>query len=76
MPLGRVGQCAQGSLVSGSGAVGAHAASPCLTRSRSFTRSRLPSPLTQALGTDAWVKDATLLAGLKPFAEDAAFRKR
>jgi len=30
----------------------------------------------QALGTDAWVKDATLLEKLKPFAEDAAFRKR
>lgn len=34
------------------------------------------APHPQALGTDAWVKDATLLAGLKPFAEDAAFRKR
>lgn len=30
----------------------------------------------QALGSDAWIRDATLLAGLKPFAEDAAFRKR
>ena len=34
-----------------------------------------PRPL-QALGTDAWVKDATLLAKLKPFAENAEFRKR
>jgi glycogen phosphorylase len=32
--------------------------------------------ITEALGTDAWVKDASLLAALKPFAEDAAFRAR
>ena len=30
----------------------------------------------QALGTDAWVRDATLLSKLKPFAEDPAFRAR
>lgn len=32
--------------------------------------------ITEALGTDAWVSDATLLAGLRPFAEDPAFRAR
>ena len=41
--------------------------------------SPLPHPsvaVLQSLGTDAWVKDATLLAKLKPMAEDAEFRKR
>ena len=32
--------------------------------------------ITEALGSDAWIKDASKLVGLKPFADDAAFRKR
>ena len=32
--------------------------------------------ITEALGSDAWIKDASKLSGLKPFADDAAFRKR
>ena len=36
--------------------------------------TRTLAPLVQTLGTDGWVRDATLLAGLKPYAEDAAFR--
>ena len=32
--------------------------------------------ITEVLGTDAWIGDADLLAGLKPFAEDPAFRAR
>ena len=32
--------------------------------------------ITEALGSDEWIKDASKLAGLKPFADDAAFRKR
>ena len=38
--------------------------------------SAAPPALLQALGTGAWVKDATLLAGLRPKADDPAFRKR
>jgi glycogen phosphorylase len=30
--------------------------------------------ITSALGSDAWVRDASLLAGLRPFADDPAFR--
>jgi glycogen phosphorylase len=30
--------------------------------------------ITRALGTDAWVRDASLLAGLRPWADDPAFR--
>lgn len=30
----------------------------------------------QTLGTDAWVRDANLLSGLKPKADDPAFRQR
>ena len=32
--------------------------------------------ITEALGSDAWIKDASKLSGLRPFADDAAFRKR
>ena len=32
--------------------------------------------ITDALGTDAWVKDAHLLEGLRAFAEDPAFQAR
>ena len=32
--------------------------------------------ITEALGSDEWIKDASRLSGLKPFADDAAFRKR
>lgn len=44
----------------------------------SCSRPRLSLSLigVQALGTDAWVKDATLLEKLKPFADDAGFRAR
>ncbi|PRW61019.1 Alpha-glucan phosphorylase cytosolic [Chlorella sorokiniana] len=47
-----------------------------LRRWLAYCNPELSALITEALGTDAWVKDATLLAGLKPFAEDAAFRKR
>ena len=30
--------------------------------------------ITRALGSDAWVRDASLLTGLLPFADDPAFR--
>ena len=32
--------------------------------------------ITEALGSDAWIKDASKLSGLRPFADDAAFRER
>ena len=48
----------------------------CQTAKPRPPRTPVPPTPLQALGTDAWVKDATLLAKLKPLAEDAAFRKR
>lgn len=47
-----------------------------LRRWLAYCNPELSALITEALGTDAWVKDATLLAKLKPFAEDAAFRAR
>lgn len=47
-----------------------------LRRWLAYCNPELSSLITEALGTDAWVRDATLLAGLKPFAEDPAFRAR
>jgi starch phosphorylase len=36
----------------------------------------LSALLTETLGTDAWIGDLELLAGLEPYADDAAFRER
>ena len=47
-----------------------------LRRWLAYCNPELASLITEALGTDAWVKDATLLANLKPKAEDPAFRKK
>ncbi|PSC73274.1 glycosyltransferase family 35 [Micractinium conductrix] len=47
-----------------------------LRRWLAYCNPELSALITEALGTDAWVKDATLLAKLKPFAENAEFRKR
>lgn len=47
-----------------------------LRRWLAYCNPELSALITETLGTDAWVKDATLLAGLKPHAEDAAFRAR
>ena len=47
-----------------------------LRRWLAFCNPELSALITEALGTADWVKDATLLEGLKPFAEDAAFRAR
>ena len=47
-----------------------------LRRWLAYCNPELSALITEALGSDAWVKDATLLAGLKPLAEDAAFRQR
>jgi glycogen phosphorylase len=41
-----------------------------------FCNPGLASLITDGLGTDAWVKDASLLAGLRPLADDPAFRAR
>ncbi|KAI3432399.1 hypothetical protein D9Q98_003955 [Chlorella vulgaris] len=47
-----------------------------LRRWLAYCNPELSALITEALGTDEWVRDATLLAKLKPFAEDAAFRAR
>ncbi|EFN52353.1 hypothetical protein CHLNCDRAFT_58959 [Chlorella variabilis] len=47
-----------------------------LRRWLAYCNPELSALITEALGTDAWVRDATLLAQLKPMAEDAAFRAR
>lgn len=47
-----------------------------LRRWLAWCNPELSALITEALGTDAWIKDATLLAGLKPMAEDPAFRAR
>lgn len=47
-----------------------------LRRWLAYCNPELSSLITEALGTDSWVRDAKLLAGLKPFAEDPAFRAR
>lgn len=47
-----------------------------LRRWLAYCNPELSSLITEALGTDEWIRDATLLAKLKPMAEDAAFRKK
>jgi len=47
-----------------------------LRRWLAYCNPELSALITEALGTNEWVRDATLLAGLKPMAEDAAFRAR
>lgn len=47
-----------------------------LRRWLAYCNPELASLITEALGTDEWIRDATLLAKLKPMAEDAAFRKK
>ncbi|KAL4434792.1 hypothetical protein ABPG77_005319 [Micractinium sp. CCAP 211/92] len=47
-----------------------------LRRWLAYCNPELSALITEALGTDAWVKDATLLEKLKPFADDAGFRAR
>jgi len=47
-----------------------------LRRWLAYCNPELSALITEALGTDQWISDATLLAGLKPKAEDPAFRKR
>jgi starch phosphorylase len=47
-----------------------------LRRWLAYCNPELSALITEALGTDGWVKDAGLLKGLKPWAEDAAFRAR
>ena len=47
-----------------------------LRRWLAYCNPELSALITEALGSDAWVKDASQLEKLKPFAEDAAFRKR
>ncbi|KAL4459172.1 hypothetical protein ABPG75_014037 [Micractinium tetrahymenae] len=47
-----------------------------LRRWLAYCNPELSALITEALGTDAWVKDASLLEKLKPFAEDAGFRAR
>jgi starch phosphorylase len=47
-----------------------------LRRWLAFCNPELSALITETLGTNDWVRDATLLAGLKPYAEDAAFRAR
>eukprot|EP00887_Chlorella_sp_A99_P002343 scaffold10.g2343.t1 len=47
-----------------------------LRRWLAYCNPELSALITETLGTDAWIKDADLLAGLKPHAEDAAFRVR
>lgn len=32
--------------------------------------------ITEAVGSDEWVRELSLVQGLRPFAEDAAFRRR
>lgn len=47
-----------------------------LRRWLAYCNPELSALITEALGTDAWVKDADLLAGLKPKADDPAFRAK
>jgi starch phosphorylase len=47
-----------------------------LRRWLAYCNPELSALVTEALGTDAWVKDAGLLSGLLPKAEDPAFRAR
>ena len=47
-----------------------------LRRWLAYCNPELASLITEALGTDEWIRDATLLAKLKPMADDAAFRKK
>jgi glycogen phosphorylase len=47
-----------------------------LRRWLAYCNPELSALITEALGTEEWVRDASLLEGLKPFAEDAAFRAR
>jgi starch phosphorylase len=47
-----------------------------LRRWLAYCNPELSALISEALGSDAWVRDAALLAGLKPFADDAAFRAR
>lgn len=41
-----------------------------------FCNTDLAALITEALGTKEWMTNCKLLEGLKPFAEDAAFRKK
>ena len=47
-----------------------------LRRWLAYCNPELSALITETLGTDAWVKDATLLEKLKPKAEDPEFRKK
>lgn len=47
-----------------------------LRRWLAYCNPELAALITEALGTDKWVKDATLLSKLKPMAEDAGFRQK
>jgi starch phosphorylase len=47
-----------------------------LRRWLAYCNPELSGLITEALGTDGWVRDATLLAQLKPKAEDPEFRAR
>ena len=47
-----------------------------LRRWLAWCNPQLSALITEALGTDQWVKDANLLQGLKPMADDPAFRAR
>uniref|UniRef100_A0A1D2AFX8 Alpha-1,4 glucan phosphorylase n=1 Tax=Auxenochlorella protothecoides TaxID=3075 RepID=A0A1D2AFX8_AUXPR len=47
-----------------------------LRRWLAYCNPALSALITEALGSDAWVKDAGQLAGLEPRAEDPAFRAR
>lgn len=47
-----------------------------LRRWLAYCNPELSKLITEALGTDEWIKDATLLEKLKPMAEDASFRQK
>lgn len=47
-----------------------------LRRWLAYCNPELSALITEALGTNDWIKDATLLEKLKPMAEDASFRKK
>lgn len=47
-----------------------------LRRWLAYCNPELSALITEALGTDAWIKDAKLLEGLRPLAEDAGFRAK
>lgn len=47
-----------------------------LRRWLAYCNPELASLITEALGTNRWVKDATLLSQLKPMADDASFRQK